>query len=97
MTETDLTTEMKYLRSYETLDEDCVSPATGSIESPKDQRHAAIIEVLRRLPEIAYQALVGQIDSFHWFIPNYQSYGKVEPVFATVEFEIIPGSPVKLN
>jgi hypothetical protein len=85
-------TEQRYLRSYQTLIDDCVIPLK---ELREDRRYTAIIEVLRRFPDSAYQLINYQIDSFHWFIPDYQLYGKVEPVFATDEFEIFPGKPVK--
>jgi hypothetical protein len=79
-----------YLRDNEKLEEDCISP-----QWYPDKRHAAVVEVLRRLPDAAYNSLVNQIDLIHWFIPDYRSYGKVEPVLATEEFEFVPGKKGK--
>ena len=78
--------------------DDCVLPHDAELPvEPTDRRHAAIIEVLCRIPADAYQSIVEQIDSFQWFVPHNLSYGKVEPVTATESTELIPGKPVSWN
>jgi hypothetical protein len=66
-------------------------------EIPKDRRHAAIIEVLRRIPKKDYEFIVRQIDSFSWFIPENMLYGKIEPVVGKTEMELVPGHHVLAN
>jgi hypothetical protein len=88
---------VRYFRPFETLFEDCVAPDSGLSLEAKDHRHAAIIEVFRRMPEGDYQAVVRQIDSIHWFVPDYVLYGKIEPVLAAAEIEVIPGKPIPGN
>ena len=88
-------TKPVYHRNHQTLRDEVVSP-----EGPMgklDKRHIAIVEVLRRLPEDAYRSFAEQIDRIHWFVPHYNVHGMVEPVFATDEFEIIPGKIAKGN
>jgi len=69
-----------YLRSRDTLEEDVVVPRewffgfqSGSI------RHAAIEEVLRRIPDADYAVLVDDPQSFEWFVPSYESLASTQP------------------
>ncbi|MEY2579807.1 MAG: hypothetical protein QOI49_2631 [Verrucomicrobiota bacterium] len=87
-----------YWRDCSTLTDDCVLPGPGLCpEIPRDRRHAAIIEVLRKIPEKDYQSIVQQIDSIHRFVPETMSYGEVEAVVGKVEMQFMPGRPVLAN
>lgn len=59
----------KYLRDVETLESGNLLPGFASF-MPDDQRHKAIVEVLRRIPEDDYNFLVGEQESFSWFVPD---------------------------
>lgn len=59
----------KYLRDVETLESSNLLPGFASF-MPDDQRHKAIVEVLRRIPEDDYKLLVDEQESFNWFIPD---------------------------
>jgi hypothetical protein len=72
----------QYRRTFEQIDEVCLFPRDGGVGvnlSSEDQRHEAVAEVLRRLPNAPYQKLTRLIDDFLWFIPHEQMGGWTQP------------------
>ena len=55
------------------------------------QRHNAIIEVLRRIPELEYKNLLDFADDFYWFIPPPRLGGFILPAPATYTPELSTG------
>jgi len=87
-----MTKKTPYLRDVERLDDDLILPSEmcslGGIEYI-DKRHAAVVEVLLRIPDDPYQYLIQQIDSIEWLIPHKDLYGKVFPVTAKDKINIV--------
>lgn len=71
--------EKRYFRETSKVDEDELIPETPFGE---EKRQAAVIEVLCRLPEDAYQKLREEI-AVNWFIPPAWMYGVVTRFAAT--------------
>jgi hypothetical protein len=70
------------IRGIETIWDDGLWPFEGGLNFPDpDQscRHRGIYEVLSRIPESDYQALVKLANSFQWFIPHRDCNGEVHP------------------
>jgi predicted SprT family Zn-dependent metalloprotease len=55
-----------------------------SLADPESQkRYQAIVEVLSRIPEEAYERLCDYADKFRWFIPHPTVRGRLLPFHAT--------------
>src|ERR1700730_12377615 len=77
--------ETIYHRSADKLLEDCLFPQGFQFDPEVDARHAAIGEVLRRIPEEDHRKLADDLfGTFEWFIPHPETRGMVMPFFATV-------------
>lgn len=53
----------------------------------EDRRCAALMEILRRLPDDVFERLVDRKDKFMWFIPDRGTHGSVECFPPTVDRE----------
>jgi len=93
----------KYFRTLEKVEEDLLLPFLGLGEQPGTElRMAAIIEVLRRIPEEDYEILKRKKinDDFQWFIPPKDFLAHIYPFTANVfnekmgELEVIPYAKV---
>ena len=68
-----------HIRSMNQLDEDLLSPSQGLSYPEEDCRHAAVVEVLCRIPAESYETLTERVDDFHWFIPPDWAGAKIYP------------------
>jgi len=51
-------------------------------EASESRRYLAALQVLRRIPESAYEKLIALAGSFEWFIPDPRVRGKIYPFVA---------------
>ena len=71
---------------YQRSESEVLSSTVWPKSAPDDkesQRHAAVADVLRRLPEADYRLLLEQSGRFRWFIPHWAEYGRVHRFRAT--------------
>jgi hypothetical protein len=61
--------EIQYLRDEESVMDESLFPGGGLSPEVEDRRSAAIVEVLRRLPDAAYADLLERAETFSWFLP----------------------------
>jgi len=84
-----------YYRSVDDVIYDILWPGGGMqphiILDSGSQRHNAIVEVLRRIPEPEYQSLLNLADDFYWFIPPPRLGGFILPAPATFTPELSTG------
>lgn len=66
-----------YYRDQEALENSNILPGFAGF-LPDDQRHKAIVEVMCRIPDEDFDILVGERESFIWFIPAAQVNGVVQ-------------------
>lgn len=76
---------VNYKRSIEdiVLGEIYVFPFQGICLDIEEPRNAAIIEVLRRIPEADLLKLDEIVDKFEWFLPTYEELAEVRPFSCT--------------
>lgn len=67
----------KFVRDQETLENNNVLPGFAGF-LPDDQRHKALVEVMCRIPEEDFEILVGERETFIWFIPDVAVTGAVQ-------------------
>jgi hypothetical protein len=60
-----------------------VFPFQGLSPDIGEPKNAAIIEVLRRIPEADFQRLDEKVDTFEWYLPTYEQLAEVRPFFCT--------------
>jgi hypothetical protein len=77
---------VEYHRSGEDVvyGENCICPFQGFNPDLDEPRNVAIIEVLRRIPEKAYNSLDELGDTIVWYIPYYEMLAQVRPFFAHI-------------
>lgn len=84
-----------YYRSVDDVIYDILWPGGGMqphiILDSGSQRHNAIVEVLRRIPELEYENLQNFADDFFWFIPPQRLGGYIFPAPATYTPELSGG------
>jgi len=80
---------VKRCRTLNEVSEDMLLPRAGLMgyDPLESQRHLAIAHVLCSIPPSDYQRLAALVDSFCWFVPHYQTYGRIQPFPITVEEE----------
>jgi hypothetical protein len=66
-----------FRRPLKQIVNDFGSSGDGSFHRPPDSRHKAVANVLRRLPEDAYNELKDRQHQFSWFIPELNCGGEV--------------------
>ncbi len=84
-------TKIAYERDPQTVCEDGLFPGGGLGDPGEAVRCAAIIEVLRRIPEPDYSKLRALADDFYWFIPDKETRAGVYPLPVTVQDAVGPG------
>lgn len=77
---------MKYYRDMNDVCYGLLSPSAGmSVDPSENQRIAAVFEVLRRIPDHDYEALVELVETFSWFIPHEMVLGMCYPFPASAD------------
>ena len=81
----------KYLRSVaEVTHGDNLIFPFESVPDKDEERWAAIIEVLRRIPEKDYQHLAELVDTFTWYAPHRDTLAEVVPFGCASAGETLP-------
>ena len=80
----------RHCRTLEEVSEDMPLMALEVYDPFESQRHRAIAHVLCSIPPGDYQRLTDLVCSFCWFVPDYQTYGEIQPFGITVEEEGVP-------